>query len=68
MFGATRLKSGNSDYLDVAMRSIIVQVRQGGAITLAAKLRKRYNLEVGDTLTLLDLQSHPRVVVSCYAY
>lgn len=37
------------------MATVTVQIRQRGAITLPAKLRKRYNLEVGDTLTLLDL-------------
>jgi len=37
------------------MSTVTVQIRQRGAITLPAKLRKRYNLEVGDTLTLLDL-------------
>ncbi len=37
------------------MSTITVQIRQRGAVTLPAKLRKRYNLEVGDILTLLDL-------------
>ena len=37
------------------MSTVTVQIRQRGAVTLPAKLRKRYNLEAGDTLTLLDL-------------
>ena len=37
------------------MSTVTVQIRQRGAVTLPAKLRKRHNLEVGDTLTLLDL-------------
>ena len=37
------------------MSTVTVQIRQRGAVTLPAKLRKRYNLGAGDTLTLLDL-------------
>lgn len=37
------------------MSTMTVRIRERGAVTLPAKLRKRYNLEVGDTLTLLDL-------------
>lgn len=49
------------------MSTVTVQIRQRGAVTLPAKLRKRYNLDVGDTLTLLDLDGAfflvPRVSV-----
>jgi len=65
--GIIELNFRNSDYLEVLMNTITVQIRQRGAVTLPAKLRKRYNLEVGDTLTLLDLDGAfflvPRVSV-----
>lgn len=32
-----------------------VQVRQRGSLTLPAKLRERYNIKPGDTLSLVDL-------------
>ena len=32
-----------------------IQIRQGGAITLPARLCQRHSLEPGDTLTLIDL-------------
>jgi len=34
-----------------------IQIRRRGVITLPAKLRQRHNLEPGDTLTLIDLDS-----------
>lgn len=37
------------------MRTAVIQLRQRGIITLPAKLRARYNLETGDTLTMIDL-------------
>ncbi len=37
------------------MRSATVQVRQRGTLTLPSKLRSKYRLDDGDTLTLLDL-------------
>lgn len=32
-----------------------LQIRSKGAITLPARLRKKYDLEEGDTLTLIDM-------------
>jgi len=32
-----------------------LQIRSKGTITLPARLRKKYDLEEGDTLTLIDL-------------
>ena len=32
-----------------------IQVRQRGALTLPAKLRRRYNIQPGDTFRLVDL-------------
>lgn len=37
------------------MRSTTVHVRQRGTLTLPAKLRAKYRLDNGDTLTVLDL-------------
>lgn len=37
------------------MRSITVQIRQRGTLTLPAKLRAKYRLDEGDNLTVLDL-------------
>ena len=37
------------------MEASTIQIRQRGVITLPAKLRQRYNLEPGDTLTFIDL-------------
>ena len=37
------------------MRSATVQVRQRGTLTLPAKLRAKYHLDDGDSLTLVDL-------------
>ena len=37
------------------METITIQLRKRGVITLPAKLRKRHNLEVGDVLTIVDL-------------
>lgn len=37
------------------MEANTIQIRQRGVITLPAKLRQRYSLEPGDTLTLIDL-------------
>jgi AbrB family looped-hinge helix DNA binding protein len=34
---------------------ITLQIRSKGTITLPARLRKKYDLEEGDTLTLIDL-------------
>jgi AbrB family looped-hinge helix DNA binding protein len=33
-----------------------LQIRNKGTITLPARLRKKYELEEGDTLTLIDLE------------
>lgn len=38
------------------MRSTTVQVRQRGTLTLPAKLRAKYRLNDGGTLTVLDLE------------
>ncbi len=35
--------------------SAILQVRKRGTITLPVRLRKKYNLEEGDPLTVIDL-------------
>ena len=35
--------------------AITVQVRQRGSLTLPAKLRERYKIKPGDTLSLVDL-------------
>jgi AbrB family looped-hinge helix DNA binding protein len=49
------------------MRSATVQVRQRGTVTLPAKLRAKYRLDEGDSLTLVDLEAgillSPRVLV-----
>ncbi len=37
------------------MRSTTVQIRQRGTLTLPAKLRAKYRLDEGDSLTILDL-------------
>lgn len=33
----------------------IIQIRSKGLVTLPAEIRRRYNLNEGDTLTLVDL-------------
>lgn len=38
-----------------AIRSGTVQIRQRGTLTLPAKLRAKYRLDDGDTLSILDL-------------
>ena len=37
------------------MRSTTIQIRQRGTLTLPAKLRAKYRLDEGDSLTILDL-------------
>jgi bifunctional DNA-binding transcriptional regulator/antitoxin component of YhaV-PrlF toxin-antitoxin module len=37
------------------MNEYAIQLRQRGTLTLPVKLRNRYNLETGDTLTLIEL-------------
>ena len=37
------------------MRSETVQIRQRGTLTLPAKLRAKYRLDDGDSLTVVDL-------------
>ena len=37
------------------MRPTTVQIRQRGTLTLPAKLRAKYCLDAGDSLTVLDL-------------
>lgn len=37
------------------MRASTVQIRQRGTVTLPAKLRAKYHLDDGDSLTVLDL-------------
>ncbi len=37
------------------MRTATVQIRQRGTLTLPAKLRAKYRLDNGDSLTVLDL-------------
>lgn len=39
------------------MRSATVQIRQRGTVTLPAKLRTKYRLDEGDSLTLIDLDA-----------
>ncbi len=38
------------------MRPTTVQIRQRGTLTLPAKLRAKYRLDEGDSLTVLDLE------------
>lgn len=38
------------------MRSTTVQIRQRGTLTLPAKLRVKYRLDEGDSVTVLDLE------------
>ena len=38
------------------MRSATVQIRQRGTLTLPAKLRAKYRIDDGDSLTVLDLE------------
>lgn len=33
-----------------------IQIRQRGSLTLPASLRKRYNIKLGDTFRILDLE------------
>ena len=37
------------------MSTVTVQIRRKGVITLPVELRRLYNLDEGDVLTLLDL-------------
>ena len=37
------------------MRSIVIQVRRKGVITLPRELRQRYHVDAGDAFTVLDL-------------
>lgn len=46
-------KFGNSDFLEKIMT--ILQIRGKGTITLPASLRKKYKLEEGETLRLIDV-------------
>ena len=36
------------------MMATTIQVRQRGALTLPAKVRERYNIQAGDSFTLVD--------------
>lgn len=36
-------------------KSIPIRVRKNGVLTLPIELRREYNIEYGDTLTLIDL-------------
>jgi bifunctional DNA-binding transcriptional regulator/antitoxin component of YhaV-PrlF toxin-antitoxin module len=49
------------------MRATTVQIRQRGTLTLPAKLRAKYRLDDGDSLTVLDLDGNillsPKVAV-----
>jgi bifunctional DNA-binding transcriptional regulator/antitoxin component of YhaV-PrlF toxin-antitoxin module len=36
-------------------RSTVIQIRNKGSLTLPVELRRRYQLEEGDVLTLIDL-------------
>lgn len=49
------------------MRAATVQIRQRGTLTLPAKLRAKYRLDDGDSLTLVDLDGSillaPRLAV-----
>jgi bifunctional DNA-binding transcriptional regulator/antitoxin component of YhaV-PrlF toxin-antitoxin module len=37
------------------MDTFAIQIRQRGTVTLPVKLRERYSLDAGDTLTIIDL-------------
>jgi AbrB family looped-hinge helix DNA binding protein len=49
------------------MRSTTVQIRQRGTLTLPAKLRAKYRLDEGDSLTIVDLDGSillsPKILV-----
>jgi len=50
------LTGGNPDILILGMaRTVTVQVRGRGTLTLPASLREKYRLDEGDPLTLVDL-------------
>lgn len=46
-------KIGNSEFLEISMTTL--QIRGKGTITLPASLRKKYKLEEGEVLTVIDL-------------
>jgi bifunctional DNA-binding transcriptional regulator/antitoxin component of YhaV-PrlF toxin-antitoxin module len=51
-----RRAGGNPDILIVGMaRTVTIQVRGRGTVTLPATLRAKYRLDEGDPLTLVDL-------------
>lgn len=49
------LKIGNSEKEKIDMSPITVQIRKKGSLTLPVELRNKYNIDEGDTLTLVDL-------------
>ena len=54
--GGGNLTGGNPDILIFGMaRTVTVQVRGRGTLTLPASLRAKYRLDEGDPLTLVDL-------------
>jgi bifunctional DNA-binding transcriptional regulator/antitoxin component of YhaV-PrlF toxin-antitoxin module len=42
-------------YVEQVMQEAIIQVRQRGALTLPAEIRKKYGIEAGDTYRMVDL-------------
>src|SRR5438552_5918187 len=52
----SRVRGGNPDILILGMaRTVTIQVRGRGTVTLPATLRAKYCLDEGDPLTLVDL-------------
>lgn len=49
------LKYGNSEILKGRIMTKTIQVRKKGSVTIPIELRKRYRIDEGDPLTLIDL-------------
>jgi len=45
----------NADSVEQVMQEATIQVRQRGALTLPAEIRKKYGIEAGDTYRMVDL-------------
>lgn len=49
------LKYGNSEILKGRIMTKTIQVRKKGSVMIPIELRKRYRIDEGDPLTLIDL-------------
>jgi AbrB family looped-hinge helix DNA binding protein len=49
------LKYGNSEILKGRKMTRTIQIRKKGSITIPMELRRRYRIDEGDPLTLIDL-------------